>query len=343
MVVNIGHYYRGNQSINQSVFTQFSLQNSFTKYVSNCIIRPCVKILKLGLKIMRKKILKIGLPKGSLQEATFRMFKKAGFNVSVSGRSYFPSIDDVEIEAVLLRAQEMSRYVETDLDCGITGEDWIQENGSKVKEVCDLAYAKQSLSPVRWVVAVPEGSSIRSVKDLKGKQIATELVNVTRKFLKKRKITANIEFSWGATEVKVAQGLVEAIVELTETGRSLKANKLKIIDTVCYSTTKFIANNASWKDKWKREKMEQIKLLLKGAIAAEEKVGVKLNVRKKNLDKIINELPALKMPTVSMLSDKGWVAVETIIDESVIRNLIPELKKRGAQGIIEYPLNKVIY
>lgn len=292
---------------------------------------------------MKNQVLKLGLPKGSLQEATFRMFQKAGFNVSVSGRSYFPSIDDPQIEPVLLRAQEMSRYVETDLDCGITGEDWIQENNSHVIRITELVYAKQSLRPVRWVVAVPKDSSIRSLKDLKGKQIATELVNVTKSFLRKNKIKADVEFSWGATEVKVAQGLVEAIVDLTETGRSLEANKLKIIATVCQSTTQFIANRDSYKDAWKRAKMEQIALLLKGAIAAEEKVGLKMNVSKKNLKKVIALLPALKRPTISGLSDDGWYAVETVIDEKIVRELIPGLKKAGAQGIIEYPLNKVIY
>jgi len=293
---------------------------------------------------MKTKVLKLGLPKGSLQEATFKMFKKAGFNLSLSSeRSYFPSIDDPEIEPVLLRAQEMSRYVEADLDCGITGNDWILENGSKVKEVSELVYAKQSLKPVRWVIAVPKGSSIKGLKDLKGKQIATELVNVTKKFLKKNKIKADVEFSWGATEVKVAQGLVEAIVELTETGRSLKANGLKEIATVCESTTKFIANYNSWKDAWKRNKIEQIALLLKGAISAEEKVGLKMNVREGDLKKVLSRLPALKKPTISGLSERGWFAIETIIDERVVRVLIPELKKAGAQGIIEYPLNKVIY
>lgn len=289
------------------------------------------------------KILKLGLPKGSLQEATFKMFGKAGFRLEVSERSYFPSIDDPEIEPILLRAQEMSRYVETDLDCGITGEDWILENGSNIVEVAELVYAKQSLRPVRWVVAVPQDSPIKKFKDLKNKRIATELVNVTKGFLKENKIKAEVEFSWGATEVKVAQGLVEAIVELTETGRSLKANKLREIATICISTTKFIANRKSWKDKWKRSKMEQIAMLLKGAIAAEEKVGLKMNVKEADLKKVIALLPALKKPTISGLSKAGWVAVETIIDEKIVRTLIPELKKAGAQGIIEYPLNKVIY
>lgn len=293
---------------------------------------------------MAKKILKLGLPKGSLQEATFKLFKKAGFNLSLSSeRSYFPSIDDPEIEPVLLRAQEISRYVETDLDCGITGEDWIQENNSRVKRVTGLLYAKQSLRPVRWVVAVPKDSAIKSLKDLNGKQIATELVNVTRKFLRKNKIKARVEFSWGATEVKVAQGLVEAIVELTETGRSLQASRLKELATVCISTTQFIANNQAYKDEWKRTKINQLGLLLKGAISAEEKVGLKMNVQKNRLKEVIALLPALKTPTIAQLSVKDWLAVETVIDEKIVRILIPQLKKAGAEGIIEYPLNKVIY
>ena len=290
------------------------------------------------------KILRLGLPKGSLQEATFKLFKKAGFTLTLpSERSYFPSIDDPEIEPVLLRAQEIPRYVQTDLDCGITGKDWILENGAKVKEIGELIYAKQSLKPVRWVIAVPNGSSIKRLKDLNGKQIATELVRVTERFLRSHKIKAEVEFSWGATEVKVAQGLVEAIVELTETGKSLKANKLREIALVCQSTTKFIANRNSFKDAWKRKKMEQIVLLLKGAIAAEEKVGLKMNVDKSNLKKVISLLPALKKPTISELSQIGWFAVETVIDEKVVVRLIPELKKAGAEGIIEFPLNKVIY
>ncbi|MGE4357747.1 MAG: ATP phosphoribosyltransferase [Candidatus Omnitrophota bacterium] len=291
---------------------------------------------------MEKK-LKIGLPKGSLQEATFYLFKKAGFKISLSERSYFPSIDDPEIEPVLLRAQEIPRYVETDLDCGITGEDWIQENGASVKEICELVYAKQSLKPVRWVIAVPEGSSIKTIKDLNGKQIATELVNVTKRFLEKNGIKASVEFSWGATEAKVAQGLVEAVVELTETGKSLKANKLREIATLCKSTTKFIANPKSWQDKWKRDKMEQIALLLQGAINSETKVGLKMNVEEKNLKKIIKILPAMRNPTVSKLTQKGWTAIEVIVEEEVVRGLIPKLKRLGAEGIIEYPLNKVIY
>jgi len=294
---------------------------------------------------MKNRVLKIGLPKGSLQEATFKIFKKAGFNISLSSeRSYFPSIDDREIEAVLLRAQEMSRYVaDGALDCGITGNDWILENKSEVVRVADLIYAKQSLNKVRWVVAVPEASGLKSIKDLNNKRIATELVNVTREYFLKNKINVDVEFSWGATEVKVSAGLVDAIVELTETGRSLKANKLAEIATICESTTQFIANKAAYKDAFKRNKMEEIVVLLKGAIAAEEKVGLKMNVRKGDLKKIIAVLPALKDPTVSGLSHDGWYAVETVIDERLVRQLIPTLKKAGAEGIIEYPLNKVIY
>ena len=290
------------------------------------------------------KILKIGLPKGSLQEATFRILKKAGFNVNVGSRSYFPSIDDPELEALLIRAQEMSRYVEDGtLDCGITGEDWIKENKSDVKFVEELEYAKQSLNKVRWVVAVGEDSGIRSVKDLKGKRIATELVGVTKAFLEKKKITADVEFSWGATEAKVAAGLVDAIVEITETGSSLKANRLKIIDTVCYSTTQLIANKNAWKDLWKRQKIEALAMLIKGAIVAESKVGLMMNVKRSNLNKVLSVLPAMKKPTVAPLSDKDWLDVDTIIDEEDVKRLIPALKKAGAQDIIEYPLNKAIY
>jgi len=294
---------------------------------------------------MKNKVLKLGLPKGSLQEATFKMFKKAGFNLSVPNeRSYFPSIDDPQIEPVLLRAQEMSRYIQDGaLDCGITGNDWILENKSEVVRITDLVYAKQSLNKVRWVLAVPQGSGIKSIKDLHGKRIATELVNVTKEYFKKRKVKVEVEFSWGATEVKVNAGLVDAIVELTETGRSLKANKLVEIATLCESATQFIANKNSYRDAWKKAKMEQIALLLKGAIFAEEKVGLKMNVKKADLKKVLALLPALKKPTISGLSEGNWFAVETMIDEKVVRVLIPELKKAGAQGIIEYPLNKVIY
>jgi ATP phosphoribosyltransferase len=294
---------------------------------------------------MQNKLLKLGLPKGSLQEATFKMFKKAGFGISLSSeRSYFPSIDDPEIKPFLLRAQEMSRYVEDSvLDCGITGNDWILENKSDVTRITDLIYAKQSLNKVRWVLAVPEGSGIRSVKGLAGKRIATELVNVTGDYFRKNRVKIDVEFSWGATEVKVSAGLVDAIVELTETGSSLKANKLREIATICESTTQFIANKSAYKNSWKKAKMGQIALLLKGAIAAEDKVGLKMNVKKAHLKEVIKRLPALKRPTISGLSEDNWYAVETVIDEKVARVLIPELKKAGAQGIIEYPLNKVIY
>ncbi|MDD2654473.1 MAG: ATP phosphoribosyltransferase [Candidatus Omnitrophica bacterium] len=289
-------------------------------------------------------ILKLGIPKGSLQESTIRMFKKAGFGINISERSYLPSIDDSEIDPMLLRAQEMSKYVEDGaLDCGITGEDWIKENNSSVVRVADLVYAKQSLVPVRWVLAVPEASSIKNVKDLKGKRVATELVNVTKSFLKQNKVSADVEFSWGATEVKVSAGLVDAVVELTETGRSLRAHNLKEIGVVCRSTTQFIANKKSFNNSWKKRKIFQIVTLLKGAIEAENMVGLKMNVRSKDLNKILKLLPALRNPTISSLSQKGWLALETVIDEKIVRNIIPKLKEAGAEGIIEYSLNKLIH
>ncbi len=292
---------------------------------------------------MTKK-LKLGLPKGSLQEATFKLFGKAGFKIRLSERSYFPLINDAEIEPVLLRAQEMSRYVEDEaLDCGITGADWILENGSDIVKVAELVYAKQSASKVRWVLAVPEDSAIHSVKDLQGKRLATELVNATQKYLAQNKVKAEVEFSWGATEAKVSSGLVDAVVELTETGSSLRANKLRIVSTVCESTTQFIANKKAARDPWKSKKMGQIILLLKGALAAENMVGLKMNITEKNLKKILSLLPALKNPTISCLSQKGWLALETVIDEGTVRMLIPKLKEVGAQGIIEYSLNKLIY
>lgn len=291
----------------------------------------------------QKKVLKLGLPKGSLQEATIRMFARAGFKISVSSRSYFPDIDDPQIEGILLRAQEMSRYVDSGvLDCGITGVDWTLENGSKVVKVGELIYAKKKLVPVKWVLAVPANSKIKKVKDLRGKRIATELVNTTRNYLKKNKVSAKVEFSWGATEAKLATGLVDAIVELTETGATLRANNLRIVDTVCTSVTQLIANKNSWRDSWKRKKIESINLLLKGALEAEDKVGLKMNLRQKDLSKILTLLPAMRRPTISGLSQEGWLALETVIDERVVRILIPELKKAGAEGIIEYPLNKVI-
>jgi len=288
--------------------------------------------------------LKLGLPKGSLQEATIKIFERAGFRVRVSERSYFPRIDDEEIDPVLLRAQEMSRYVEDEaIDCGITGADWILENGSNVKRLAELVYAKQGAVKVRWVLAVPEDSAIKSVKDLQGKRIATELVSVTKKYLQKNKVKADVEFSWGATEAKVASGLVDAVVELTETGSSLRANNLRIVSTLCESTTQFIANKKAAADPWKKKKMDQIIMLLRGALAAENMVGLKLNVEEKNLKKILSLLTSLKNPTISSLSQKNWLAVETVISEGTVRTLIPKLKEAGAQGIIEYSLNKLIY
>jgi len=290
------------------------------------------------------KSIKLGLPKGSLQESTIRIFKRAGFNVSVSERSYFPKIDDSEIEPILLRAQEISRYVEEGfLDCGITGEDWIRENGSKVIRVASLIYAKQGFTPVRWVLAVPEGGRIKKVKDLQGKSIATELVNVTKDFLRKNKVKARVEFSWGATEAKVAAGLVDAVVELTETGSSLKAHKLRQVITICESTTQFIANAKSYKDNWKKRKISQMATLLVGAVSAENMVGLKMNVQQARLKKVLSILPALKNPTISHLSKKDWLALETVIDEDTVKSLIPRLKEAGAEGIIEYSLNKLVY
>lgn len=288
------------------------------------------------------KILKLGIPKGSLQESTIKMLEKAGFKVRVNERSYFPSIDDPTIECMLIRAQEMSRYVEDGvLDAGITGKDWIMENKSDVVEVADLVYAKKGLGKIKWVLAVPNDSKIKSAKDLEGKRIATEAVSLTKDYLKMNKVNANVEFSWGATEVKPPR-LADAIVEITETGSSLRANNLRIIETIIESTTKLIANKKSWNDKWKKEKIKQIAMLLQGAINAEEKVGLMMNVKKKDLTKILKILPALQTPTISELSDKEWVAINTIIDEKLVRELIPKLKKAGAQGIVEYPLNKLI-
>lgn len=286
--------------------------------------------------------LKIALPKGSLEEATYHLFKRAGFKINVNSRSYIPSIDDAEIEVVLFRPQEMSRYVEDGIvDCGLTGHDWIVENDSDVVELCELQYSKRTSNAVRWVLAVHESSPFKSIKDLNGKKIVTELVGVTKRYLKKNKVTAEVEFSWGATEAKPPR-LADAIVEATETGSSLRANKLKIIDTVIVSIPKFIANKQSIKNPWKKHKMENLIMLLEGAMRAQEKVGLKMNVEKKNLQKVLSLLPAMKKPTVANLTDKNWLDVETIIDESVVRELIPALKKVGASGIIEYPLNKVI-
>ena len=288
-------------------------------------------------------LLRLGLPKGSLQESTLALFRKAGFSFAVGSRSYSASCDDPEISGLLIRAQEMSRYVEEGIfDLGLTGLDWIKENHSKVIEVEDLVYAKQSMRPVRWVLAVPDSSPFKTVKDLRGKRIATEVVNITREYLAGHKVKADVEFSWGATEAK-APDLVDAIVEVTETGSSLRANKYRIIDTVLESWTKLIANPKAMRDPWKRQKIESIAMLLKAAINAEGKVGLKMNVARKKLDALLKVVPAINSPTVSNLTDPDWVALETIIEERLVKQLIPDLKRAGATGIIEYPLNKVIY
>ena len=292
---------------------------------------------------MAPKKLRLGLPKGSLQDATLEKMAKAGFNVQLSSRSYIPYVDDEELEIRLIRAQEISRYVEHGyLDAGITGHDWIIENGSKVHEVGEFIFSKISRQPTRWVLAEPETSPIQSVKDLEGKRIATEVVSITKRWLRKHKVKAEVEFSWGATEVK-AHELVDAIVEVTETGSSLKANKLRIVETLLVSTPRLIANREIWRDDWKRQKIETLALLLRGALEAESKVGIKMNISAENLPKLLQSLPALRNPTISNLSLSGWVAVETIIDEHVVREIIPKLKAAGAEGIIEYPLNKVVY
>lgn len=288
------------------------------------------------------KKLKLGIPKGSLQKATLTLFKKAGFNIFVNERSYKPVIDDEEIECLLIRAQEIPKYVEQGvLDLGLSGKDWILETDADVFEIADLIYAKQGLGKVKLVLAVAENSNIKSIKDLKGKRVATELVNVTKKYLRENNVKAEVEFSWGATEVKVPE-LVDAIAELTETGSSLKANNLKIIETILESNTKLIANKKSIKDPWKKKKIEDIALLLTGALNAEGKVGLKMNLEKKNLNKVLSILPALKSPTISELAVKNWLALEIIIEEKTVRELIPQLKKFGAKGIVEYPLNKIV-
>lgn len=288
------------------------------------------------------KKLRLGLPKGSLQEATIRMFRRAGFVIEVDERSYFPSIDDDQIECMLIRAQEIARYVEFGvLDVGLTGKDWILENEADVKEVAELVYAKQGLRPVKWVLAVPNDSAVESVKDLEGKRISTEAVKLTQDYLIKHSVKAKVEFSWGATEVKPPM-LADAIVEVTETGRSLRANNLRVVDILLESTPRLIMNKDSYKDGWKRKKVQNLALLLKGAIAAEEKVGLMMNCKKSDLRKVLKVLPALYRPTVADLSDKDWVDVTTVIDEKAARDLIPRLKEVGAQGIVEYPLNKII-
>ncbi len=291
---------------------------------------------------MMPKVLKLGLPKGSLQESTLKLFRKAGYHINVSSRSYYPEFDDESIQAMLIRAQEMAGYVENGIiDCGLTGKDWIMEQGAKVQEVTELVYAKEGQRPVKWVLAVPKDSKIRSVKDLKGKRIATELVGFTKRYLKSKGVKAEVDFSWGATEVKPPK-LADAIVELTETGSSLRANNLRIVDTLLESTTRFIANKNSWKDKWKRQKMENIVMLLTGALAAEDKVGLKMNVPEKSIKKIMSLLPSMHSPTIAPLTAKGWFDLDVVLDERIVRDLIPRLKSAGATGIVEYALNKVI-
>ena len=290
----------------------------------------------------RKSVLKLGLPKGSLQESTLRLFKKAGYHITVSARSYYPVIDDPGIEAMLIRAQEMARYVEDGvLDCGLTGRDWVLEQNADVVEVAELRYAKEGFRPVQWVVAVPADSKIKSIRDLNGKRVATELVGFTKRYFRSKGIKADVDFSWGATEVKPPY-LADAIVEITETGTSLKANNLRIVETIIESTTRFIANKKAWHDKGKRQKMENIALLLRGALAAEEKVGLKMNVPERSFKRVLSLLSAMHSPTVSSLSDEGWYAVDVVIDEKTVRDIIPKLKSAGASGIVEYTLNKVI-
>lgn len=287
--------------------------------------------------------IRLGLPKGSLQQATFQLFKKAGYSLSVGERSYFPDVDDPEISCLLIRAQEMARYVQDGvLDVGLTGRDWVLEHGAGVKEVAALLYAKAGFRPVRWVLAVPANSRIRRVEDLEGKRVATELVQYTKRYLRERGIKAAVEFSWGATEVKPPT-LADAIVELTETGTTIKAHNLRIVETLLESTTVLIANRDSWKDPAKKQKIQNLALLLQAAIEAEHKVGLKMNVPRKSMESLLAVLPALHTPTVSPLSDEGWCSVEVILAEKDARDLIPELKRKGASGIFEYPLNKLVY
>ncbi len=292
-------------------------------------------------KVDESKKVKIGLPKGSLQDSTFDLFRRAGFNISTGSRSYFPSVDDPELECIMFRAQEMSRYVEDGVvDVGITGYDWICENGSNVVEVCELEYSKATRRPVRWVLAVPLESEVTRVEDLAGGIIATELVNTTRKYFADRGVNVRVEFSWGATEVKAR--LLDGIVDVTETGSSLRANNLRIVAELLQSTTRMIANRSAWNDPWKRRKIEAVALLVKGAIDASEKVGLKMNVPQESLERVLALLPAEKSPTISSLAEKGWSAIEVILEERTERDLVPKLKEAGASGIITYPLNKVI-
>lgn len=287
--------------------------------------------------------LKLGIPKGSLQESTVELFGKAGWRISINSRSYYPGIDDPEIECMMVRAQEMARYVENgQIDAGLTGKDWIMETGADVHEVAELVYSKTGLGKVRWVLAVAEDSPMKSVHDLEGKVIATEAVRMTEKYLERNGVNARVEFSWGATEVKVPR-LADAIVEVTETGSSLRANHLRIVDTLLESSTRFVANRGAWSDPWKREKIGNIAMLLEGAIKAYNRVGLMMNVREADLDAVLGTLPALRNPTVAHLSDPGWVAINTVIEEKTVRQLIPKLKAARAEGIVEYPLNKVVY
>src|SRR5438477_1232581 len=291
---------------------------------------------------MTEPILKLGIPAGSLQEATGELFRKAGYKITFTSRSYYPSIDDPEIQCMLIRAQEMPRYVEDgSLDCGLTGHDWILENDAKVVEMGELVFSKVSKRPVRWVLAVPNDSPVQSVQDLQGKRVATEVVSLTRRWLARHGVEAHVEFSWGATEVKPPR-LADAIVEVTETGSSLRANNLRIVEELLQSTTRFITNKQAYADVWKKQKMDDLILMLQGAMAAEGKVGLMMNVRKVDLPAVLGILPALQKPTVSSLSDEAWVAVNTILDENIVRHIIPQLKQAGARGLVEYPLSKII-
>jgi ATP phosphoribosyltransferase len=308
-----------------------------------CILRALFPQRKMPDTTTAKNLLRLGLPKGSLQEPTLELFKRAGYNIIVHSRSYRPSVDDSELEIILLRAQEIGTYVDNGfLDCGITGKDWVAENAADVEVVTDLRYSKATSLPTRWVLVVPEASAIQSVKDLEGKQVATEAMGLTQRYFDKHGVKAKIEFSYGATEAKLPD-LVDAIVDITETGSSLRANKLRIVDTLMESYPQFISSKPAFADAWKRQKMERLALLINGALEARYKVGVKLNLPEHKLEAMLRELPSLRRPTISQLAGGGWVAVETIIDESVVREIIPQLKALGAEGIIEYPLNKVVH
>lgn len=315
---------------------------SFLRPEDFCVWTPETWAIECSVR-MEEKILTVGLPSGSLMEPTISLFAKAGFSISGSSRSYRPAVDDPELRIRLLRAQEISRYIEHGyLDCGITGRDWMEENASNVREVASLAYSKVSAAPTRWVLVVPEDSPIRSVADLEGKRVATEAVGITKRFFEQSGVRAEIEFSWGATEVKVPD-LVDAIVDITETGSSLRANKLRIVATLMESYPALFAGHGAWEDPWKKAKIEQVALLLRAALAARDMVGLKMNLPEKSLKNLLETLPSLRNPTVSPLAQPGWVAIETVIEEKVVREIVPTLKALGAEGIIEYPLNKVVY